>query len=427
VSDFDTIDFFTDESLVDDPYPYFEHLRARCPVVHEPAQGTLAVTGYDEISEIYRRTEDFSSCNSAIGPFAPFPTRPEGDDISAFIAEHRHQLPMNEHFVTMDPPEHTKHRSLLHRLMTPKRLKENEDYMWRLADRQIDEFIAKGSCEFITEYSKPFALLVVADILGVPEEDHDLIRRRLGVQRPGAVEDGDHEWNELNPLESLDQLFIAYIEDRRRAPRHDVLTALATATFPDGTVPEPVEVSRAATFMFAAGQETTARLLATALVTLGERPELQARVRANRELIPDFIEECLRYESPVKADFRLAKRNTTIADVEVAAGTTVTLLNGAANRDPSRFAVPDEFDVDRPNARDHLAFGRGIHSCPGGPLARAEGRISIERILDRLGDIEISEEHHGPTGNRRYQYEPTFILRGLTALHIDFTPRVGSR
>jgi cytochrome P450 len=422
VSDFDTIDFFTDESLVNDPYPFFEHLRAKCPVVREPAQGTLAVTGYDEISEIYRRTEDFSSCNSAIGPFAPFPTRPEGDDISSFIAEHRRQLPMNEHFVTMDPPEHTKHRSLLHRLMTPKRLKENEDYMWRLADRQIDEFIAKGSCEFITEYSKPFALLVVADILGVPEEDHDLIRRHLGAQRPGAVEDGDHDWNALNPLGSLDQLFISYIEDRRRAPRHDVLTALATATFPDGTVPDPVEVSRAATFLFAAGQETTARLLATALEVLGRRPDLQQRVRANRELITGFIEECLRYESPVKADFRLAKRTTTIGDVEVPAGTTVTLLNGAANRDPGRFASPDEFDADRPNARDHLAFGRGIHSCPGGPLARAEGRISIECILDRMGDIEISEEHHGPAGNRRYQYEPTFILRGLTALHIDFTP-----
>jgi cytochrome P450 len=422
VSDFDTIDFFTDESLVNDPYPYFEYLRAKCPVVHEPAQGTLAVTGYDEISEIYRRIEDFSSCNSAIGPFAPFPTKPEGDDISAFIAEHRGQLPMNEHFVTMDPPEHTRHRSLLHRLMTPKRLKENEDYMWRLADRQIDEFIGKGSCEFIAEYSKPFALLVVADILGVPEEDHDLIRRHLGVQRPGAVEDGDHDWNALNPLGSLDQLFISYIEDRRRAPRHDVLTALATATFPDGTVPDPVEVSRAATFMFAAGQETTARLLATALEVLGARPELQQRVRANRDLIPDFIEECLRFESPVKADFRLAKRNTMIGAVEVAAGTTVTLFNGAANRDPGRFASPGEFDADRPNARDHLAFGRGIHSCPGGPLARAEARISIESILDRMGDIEISARHHGPADNRRYEYEPTFILRGLTALHIDFTP-----
>jgi len=422
VRDFDTIDFFSDDSLVNDPYPYFEHLRAKCPVVYERAHGTLAVTGYDEISEVYRTTEDFSSCNAVIGPFAPFPSKPEGSDISAFIAEHRHQLPMNEHFATMDPPDHTKHRSLLHRLMTPKRLKENEDYMWRLADRQIDEFVAQGRCEFIKAYSKPFALLVVADVLGVPEEDHDLIRQHLGLQRPGVLEEGDHTWKALNPLEFLDRLFVAYIEDRRRSPRHDVLTDLATATFPDSSVPEPIEVSRVATFMFAAGQETTARLLATSLQVFGDRPDLQERVRANRELIPDFIEECLRYESPVKADFRLAKRATKIGDVDVPAGTTVMLLNGAANRDPDHFACPETFDLDRPNAREHLAFGRGVHSCPGGPLARAEGRISIERILDRMGDIRISEAHHGPAGERRYRYEPSFILRGLSELHLEFNP-----
>jgi cytochrome P450 len=427
MTDFDAIDFFTDQSLVEDPYPYFEHLRAKCPVVHEQAQGTLMINGYDEISEVYRRTDDFSSCNSAIGPFAPFPTKPTGDDISDFIAENRDKLPMHEHFVTMDPPEHTNHRSLMMRLITPKRLKENEAFMWRLADRQLDEFIANGRCEFIKEYSQPFALLVVADVLGVPEEDHDTVRRLLGHQRPGDMaSEGEHEWKTLNPLELLDELFIGYIEDRRREPRDDVLTDLATATFPDGTMPEPVEVSRIATFLFAAGQETTARLLGTALQVFGEHPELQERVRADRSLVPAFIEECLRFESPVKADFRLAKRTTTIGGVQVTAGTTVTLLNGAANRDPERFACPNEFDVDRPNVREHLAFGRGIHSCPGGPLARSEGRVSIERILDRMGDIRISEEHHGPAGARRWEYEPTFILRGLNSLHLEFTPLGGA-
>jgi cytochrome P450 len=412
--------------LVNDPYPYFEHLRAKCPVVREQAQGTMAITSYDLIQEVYRRTDDFSSCNAVIGPFAPFSTKPEGDDIEAFIAEHRRELPMNEHFATMDPPEHTQHRSLLHRLLTPKRLKENEDFMWRLADRQMDEFIAAGRCEWITEYTKPFALLVVADILGVPEEEHDVVRRGLGLQRPGAMEEGDHDWKALNPLEFLDNLFITYIEDRRRAPRHDVLTDLATATFPDGSVPEPIEVARVATFSFGAGQETTARLLATALRLFGEHPDLQARIRANRQLIPAFVEECLRYESPVKADFRLAKRTTTLGDVEIPAGATVMLLNGAANRDPDRFACPDQFDVERPNAQAHLAFGRGVHSCPGGPLARAEGRITIERVLERMGDIRISTEHHGPPGDRRYTYEPSFIIRGLSELHIEFTPLEGA-
>jgi cytochrome P450 len=98
------------------------------------------------------------------------------------------------------------------------------------------------------------------------------------------------------------------------------------------------------------------------------------------------------------------------------------LLNGAANRDPRRFECPHEFRLDRPNAQAHIAFGRGAHSCPGGPLARAEGRVSLERILDRMRDIRLSEEHHGPAGQHRFRYEPTWILRGLTKLHLEFDP-----
>ena len=124
----------------------------------------------------------------------------------------------------------------------------------------------------------------------------------------------------------------------------------------------------------------------------------------------------------MKSDFRLAKRTTTIGDVDVPAGTTVMLLNGAANRDPGRFASPASSTSTGRTPGSTCAFGRGVHSCPGGPLARAEGRISVDRILDRMGDITISEEHHGPAGDRRYQYEPSFILRGLTELHIEFTP-----
>jgi cytochrome P450 len=426
VPDYDSIDFFSDQSLVEDPYPYFDHLRSQCPVLPTDPHGVMAVSGYDEAVEIYLDNETYSSCNSVIGPFATFPVPLEGDDVGAIIDLHRDQLPMNEHMVTMDAPMHTKERALIMRLLTPKRLRENEEFMWGLADRQIDEFIADGHCEFIAAYTQPFAMLVVADVLGVPEEDHQRFREFFGLSAsPGAV-GGDANIG-MNALGGLDEWFAGYIEDRRREPCDDVLTRLALGTYPDGTTPDVTNVVRTATFLFAAGQETTARLLAVGLKYLAEYPELQDELRAHGERIPDFIEEALRIESPVKADFRLARQSTTVGGVDIAAGTPVMLLNGAANRDPRHFESPAEFRLDRPNAKAHIAFGRGVHSCPGGPLARVEGRVSIERILDRMRDIRLSEEHHGPPLDRRFEYEPTWVLRGLHGLHIEFTPAESAR
>jgi len=127
-------------------------------------------------------------------------------------------------------------------------------------------------------------------------------------------------------------------------------------------------------------------------------------------------------ESPVKGDFRLSRRATTVGGVDIPAGTTLMVLNGATGRDPRRFEDPSEFRVDRANAREHLAFGRGPHSCPGGPLARAEARISIERLLRRMEDITISPSDHGPADARHFEYAPTYILRGLQRLQLEFTP-----
>jgi cytochrome P450 len=420
-SNFDEIDFFRDQTLVADPYPYFEFMREQCPVRREPNHDVVMVTGYDEAIAVYHDTETFSSCNSVTGPFPGFPVPLVGDDVSDLIAEHRDELPMSDQLPTLDPPVHTAHRGLLMRLITPKRLKENEAFMWRLADRTIDEFAGAGACEFVTQYAGPFAMLVVADLLGVPEEDHEIFRAALGPRPGRTIGSTGHDELSLNPLEFLYQRFSTYVEDRRGEPRADVLTGLATATFPDGSTPEVIDVVRIAANLFAAGQETTVRLLATALLLLGERPDLQQQMRDERDRIPNFVEEALRFESPIKGDFRLSRVPSTLGGIDVPAGTTVMVLNGAANRDPRRFENPDEFDVGRANARQHIAFGHGVHTCPGAPLARAEARVSLERILDRLGDIRISEAEHGPAGARRYQYAPTYILRGLSRLHLKFT------
>jgi cytochrome P450 len=306
------------------------------------------------------------------------------------------------------------------RLITPKRLKENEDAMWQLADDILDDFLAPGEGEFIKGFAAPFTLRVIADLLGVPEEDRaDLLERLARGTHGSAVGNAEKTMNKT-PLEYLYEVFATYVEERRAEPRDDVLTGLATATFPDGTTPEVGDVVRVATNVFSAGQETTVRLLSTALKVIGDNPDMQKRLREDRSLLPNFIEECLRIESPVKGDFRLSRVPVTIGEEAIGAGCTVMVVNGAANRDPRRFEDPDTFDLERKNARQHLAFGRGIHSCPGAPLARAETRVGLERLLDRTTDIRISESHHGPAGARRYQYIPTYILRGLTELHLEF-------
>jgi cytochrome P450 len=326
--------------------------------------------------------------------------------------------------VVMDPPAHERARSLLSKLLTPRRLKENEDYMWQLVDSQLDQFIANGRCEFLSEYARPFATSAIIDLLGVPDEDRPEFLAALGAERPDGNKVGalDGEPVGLDPLKYLDERFTGYLAERRRAPRGDVLSGMATAVYPDGSTPELIEVAKPATFLFAAGQETVTKLLSTAVQTLGDRPEYQEALRKNPDGIPTFIEEALRMQAPTKVDFRLVRKTTTLGGVHLPAGTIVMLCLGAANRDPRKFEDPHEFRPDRKNVREHISFGRGIHTCAGAPLARVEGQITVRRLLDRMRDITIDETAHGSAEDRRYSYDPTFLLRGLTELHIEFAP-----
>ncbi|MEI7715641.1 MAG: cytochrome P450 [Mycobacterium sp.] len=421
--EFAEMDFFRDERLVADPYPYYEALRHQCPVTREQHHRVTMVTGWDEACAVLNDADTFSSCISVSGPFPGFPVPVEGlTDITELIDEHRDELPFSDQLPTLDPPTHTNHRALLMRLLTPKRLKENEDAMWALADQVLDTFLAPGEGELIKGFAGPFTLLVIADLMGVPEDDRDRFVNDVHRHAGGGVGGTGEKSLAHSPLEFLYGTFSDYVRDRRREPRDDVLTGLATATFPDGSVPDVGDVARVASNVFSAGQETTVRLLGAALQTLGERPDIQAQLREDRSLLPNFIEEALRIESPVKGDFRLNRVPVTVGGVDLPAGTTVMILQAAANRDPRRFDDPATFDLARKNARQHISFGRGIHSCPGAPLARAETRVALERLLDRTSDIRINERIHGPAAGRRYRYVPTYILRGLTELHLEFTP-----
>ncbi len=427
MTDLASVDFFSDPAVSQSPYEYWDQLRAKGPVTREPHYGVVAVTGYQEVLAAFKDHGSFSAVNAIGGPFPPLPFTPEGDDITEQIEAHRHLFPIHEHMVVMDPPAHEKARSLLSKLLTPRRLKENEDYMWRLVDSQIDEFIGNGRCEFLSEYAKPFATSAIIDLLGVPEEDRPEFLAALGAEKPEGTSVGalDGAPVGLDPLQYLDDKFLGYLTERRREPREDVLSGMATAAYPDGSTPELIEVVKPATFLFAAGQETVTKLLSAAVQVLGDRPEYQQLLRAEPERIPNFIEEAVRMHSPTKVDFRLVRKTTTLGGVHLPAGTIVMLCLGAANRDPNKFEDPHEFRPDRKNVREHIAFGRGIHTCAGAPLARVEGQITVRRLLDRMSEIRIDESVHGPADARTYTYEPTFLLRGLTELRIEFTPAAG--
>lgn len=418
------VDFFRDPELVADPYPLYARMRDAGPVLREPTHGVLLVTGYDEVLAVVGDHDTFSSCNSVTGPVPGFPVPLDGLDestIRTLVDRHRHELPFSDQLPSFDPPVHTAHRSLLSRLITPKRLKQNEEFMTGLVDQVLATYLADGGGEFLRGVGNPVALMVIADLLGVPEADRpEMVGVLTGDVSLGSTEDAvmSHA-----PLEYLYERFSDYITERRDAPQGDVLTQMAQALFPDGSTPEPIEVARVASNLFSAGQETTVRLLSTALMILAENADLQDRLRRTPEDIPNFIEEALRFESPIRGDFRLARAATTLGGVDIPAGATLMVNYGAANRDSRVFDDPDTFDPNRANARRHIGFGRGVHSCIGAPLARAEAKVLIQRLLELTDAITIDDAHHGAPDNRRYSYVPTYMLRGLMELHLSVTER----
>jgi cytochrome P450 len=408
-------DFFTDPGLLQDPTPYYTALRERGPVWREPHHGVVVLSGIEEIVDVYDDHEHFSAIVATLGPLVKLPEPDEGETWAEVIERRRAEIPMGEMLTSIDPPRHSRERALAGKLFTPNRLKENEEFMWSLAEGLIDEIAGRGEVEFCAAYARPFTLLVVADLLGVPREDHARFRGWLrgdkgNVGNPEGEHGGDRIFANLAPY------FTRYVEERRASPTDDYLSRLAQVRYPDGELPEVAEVVRLASILFAAGQETTARLLAAGMRFLAEQPALADELRSDPGGIPNFVEECLRLEGPIKSTHRLALQDTRIGDVDVPAGTVVLGLIGAANRDPRVFDDPDRFDPKRPNARRNIAFGHGEHFCPGASLARAEARISFERLLARLDDFRLVDPG-------ALSYAPTFIIRGLNDLLLRFRRR----
>jgi cytochrome P450 len=414
-------DYFSDHSLLVDPYAYFEAIRGDGPV-HRAPNGVIFVTGFHEAVEVLLDVEHFSSFQTQLGPTAPLPFEPHGDDLTDQIAAARNPQDMSELMVGYDGEAHANARSLLNRLFVPSRLRANEEYMWSFAGELVDEAVAKGGCELIGEVATPYVTLVIADLLGVPEEDREAFRAVIDAgPPPGSLDDNDNI-RESHPLVFMAQYFMRYVSERRAAPRDDVLSELANASYPDGSQPPALEVVKSAMFLFAAGQDTSAKLLGNAMQRVARDKALQTQLRAEPRLIAGFLEETLRLEGSTKATFRLVRKPTRIGDFDLKPGDRIFVGLAAANRDPARWENPTAFELGRRRIQEHVGFGRGAHTCLGAPLARVEVRVLFERFLEKTSDISLAGEHIDPNGEAKLDYEASFIIRGLSNLKLTLVP-----
>ncbi|WP_395330297.1 cytochrome P450 [Novosphingobium sp. BL-8H] len=408
-------DYFTDHAVLLDPYDYFERLRAQGPVCPMPGRDILLVTGFQESLDVLLNARDFSSWLNP-DPLTPLPFVIESDDISDQLASH----PSSEMelLVSYDGNRHAAARALLNPLFVPSRLKENAAFMRSYAEGMVRDIVARGGCELVGEVATPFVTMVIADLLGVPAEDREAFRALIDAAPPPGNMDAGDEGQSIHPLLAMAGYFARYVAERRAQPQDDVMTEMATATYPDGSTPDAMEVVKSAMFLFAAGQDTSAKLIGNALRRLAEDQPMQQLLRDDPSKIGPFLEEVLRIEGSTKATFRIAARDTKIGDIAVPAGQRLVVSLSAANRDPRRWENPTDFVIGRPRIKEHLAFGRGAHTCAGAQLARAEVAVLLECLLAATSAITLDEAHHGPADARRIAYEPSYIIRGLAELHL---------
>ncbi len=407
------------------PYPIFSALRDESPIHFSDKLGTWVCTKYEDIMEILHDTDRFSSL---------MPTGPR-DGRSGFataMEELAADPSMAEYFQTFlanaanaavllnaDPPEHRRQRKAVNRAFRPTRLRGMEPMIEEVTRELIQKIVDKGESEFVSEFAVGLPMTIIAVALGVETDDlatfkkwsDDLV---MPVGNPDPTTEKVRDY--LISLSEFNEFFGNLLQLRRQDPHEDIISDVATAEVNDEMLNEAEMLSMLQQFLVA-GNETTTKLLTNLMHHLAEEDGLEERLRDDPSLIDNFIEEGLRFEAPVGGLFRMAKEDTTVGETQLREGDHIWLIFAAANRDPEMFSQPDTFSVDRENARDHLAFGHGEHFCIGAMLARLEARIAVEQILDQLENIRLIDERNN------FEYEDTFVLRGLKELHIAFDAR----
>jgi cytochrome P450 len=342
---------------------------------------------------------------------------PESPGDLRALAAQRARMADKPVLINADPPSHLRQRKLVNRAFTRKRVAGLETSIEALADKLIDAFIGDGRVEFRTQFAGPLPMRMIARVLGVPEDLMDTFRTWSEAITGGVGVVGSSDNRVRTMFQDMDEFFQYFgqqLEERRAAPRDDLLTDLLSAGDEDDRPLDDDEMLAMLAQFLTAGNETTTNLLASCALRLATEPTLADRLRSAPNEVPEFVEELLRLEAPAQGLFRTALTDVVIEGVPVPAGSFVWLAYGSANRDADEFAEPDVLDLGRPDKLRHLAFGQGEHFCLDAPLARLEAKVSITALLRRLKDITLDEpaEH--------VEYRPSYIMHAPARIRLRF-------
>lgn len=383
-----------DPEVIANPYPTYRKLREKDPFHYSAATGQVLVSRFEDVNKLIVDWQRFSNDRD------PSAERPAFTDTS---------------MLQRDPPDHTRLRGLVSKAFTPRQIATMEDRVRATAHALLDEVEADDQFDLMANLASLLPTVVIAEMIGVPTEHLAQFREwsddfvRIGE----ANRTPEEEQRVFAAGMSLYQYFERHVDSRRESPADDLTTRLIEAHH-EGDRLTRHEMIATLNLLLLAGNETTTNLIGNGAKALIEHPEQMRLLREQPELLPGAVEELLRYDPPVQLDSKTATADIELGSRTVHAGEQISLVLGAANRDPAEFDDPDRLDLTRePN--NHIGFGRGIHFCLGAPLARLEGRIAFEAMLERFHTIEF--------GDSSPAYKPNTILRGLSRLPI----RVGRR
>jgi cytochrome P450 len=390
-----------DPEVLANPYPLYARLREEAPVYFDPFLHTWVVTRYADVLKVLMtfsadRTpspEQLSAMGmSAIGPIAQV---------------------MVKQMLFLDPPAHTRLRSLAAMVFSPRRVKVLEEHIRAIAHDLIDKVLAKGHMDVMADIAEPLPAIVTAELLGVPIEDHDQLKE---WSKDFAEMLGNYQHNPnriprvLKSTEEMTKYFRARIAEQKQAPQEGLIQSLLSAEI-DGDRLSEEEVIANTIVTMVGGQETTTNLIGNGILTLLRNPKEKDRLMSDYNLIPSAVEELLRYESPSQQTGRIAREDVEIGGQEIKKGQAIIAVMAAGNRDAERFPDPDRLDIARTDNR-HLAFGWAAHFCFGAPLARVEGQIMLETMLRRLPRLELESDN--------LTWRDNLGLRGLNSLPVKF-------